>query len=75
MKLKAKHEKQIGKAIDQLNKTMSEIQEYVPECNIYLEDSNNFNVLCGDSHDAGGSANQHNVIAQFTLHNSGGGGW
>lgn len=74
-KLKAKHEKQIGKAIDQLNKTLSEIQEYIPDCNFYIEDKDNFNVMDGHSHDDNGKANCHMVLTHFTLNNSGGGGW
>jgi len=73
--LKSKHEKQIRKAIEMLNKTINEVREYIPEANYYLEDSSNFNVLSGHSHDNHEHERQDRIMLQCTLDYSGGGGW
>jgi len=62
------------KALEEVRKEMDLQTELA--VNWYLEDSNNLNLLEGDSHSGiEGSANRGMVIELFNLPQSGGGGW
>ncbi|MFA5071089.1 MAG: hypothetical protein WC511_01810 [Candidatus Pacearchaeota archaeon] len=67
--------RQIEKHIAGLNKAMEELRKIYPKANYYLEDSDNFNVMIGDTHDEKDKPLHENVLKLFFLHYSGGGGW
>lgn len=76
-KLKKKHAERVSNAINELNAVMKEIKKYIPEANYYLEDTANFMVLSGDSHDddRNCTARQDRVLQHDYLMHAGGGAW
>ena len=67
----------IQRAVNALEAVRQEISEqnaghYI---NWYLEDSDNLNLMDGDSHDERSNPQREMVIAHFDLPRSGGGGW
>jgi ferric iron reductase protein FhuF len=78
IELTSKHFNKIQRALKSLNDVRKEIQMQNQGCDInwFLEDSNNLNLMDGDSHsEQRGEALYENVIYCFTLNNSSGGGW
>lgn len=80
VKLNSKQLAKVKRAIKSLDSVRQELQSHHPEAyiNWYLEDCGNLNLLSGDSHDASvtqGGSNRDNVIEEFDLPNSSGGGW
>ena len=73
--IKAKDRKRIERAINSLNSALENIKEYVPNANYYIEDSDSFLVLSGDTHDENGEARPDRVMAYFKLIGASGGGW
>ena len=60
-----------------LDELMEDITEYCPEANLYIEDSNNFNLMKGPTHDDTRDCHalQENVASHAFVRPSGGGGW
>lgn len=77
--LTTKQHNKIKRAVKALNDIRAEVSKDNPEIyiNWYLEDNDNLNFMGGHSHseDSGITPQYENVIAEFTLDNSGGGGW
>lgn len=69
--------RKIKRAVAALNDVRMEVQQENPEHNInwYLEDTSNFNLMEGDSHDCDGDSRQDRVIENFYLDSASGGGW
>ena len=78
IKLTKKQDAKIRRAVKALNDVREELQEENPESsmNWHLEDSNNLNLMQGDSHDMKtGERQRDNVIKCYDLWHSSGGGW
>ena len=79
--LTSKQRNKIKRAIKALNDVRRELQSENGECEIqwYLEDSNNLNLMSGDSHNEtrrnNGAPMKDRVIDLFYLEMSSGGGW
>ena len=69
----------IGKCIERINKHMETVQQEFPNANIYLEDSNNFNIMSDDTHDLDDpheiTPRHDRVLECFNLNYSSGGAW
>jgi hypothetical protein len=59
----------------QMASLLKEIRETCPEANLYLEDSGNWNLMTGDSHDEKERQRQDRVVAYELVPHSGGGAW
>lgn len=76
IELTSKQSTEIKKAIATLNRVRKEVQTHSGnDINWYLEDTANFHLMDGHSHDAHGNANRDMVIDSFNLSNASGGGW
>jgi hypothetical protein len=71
---KAQHARIIA-AVAELNAVRLEIQTKIPAVNWYLEDSDNLNLMSGDSHNDKGTPQHQNVIQLYKLDRASGGGW
>lgn len=58
-----------------MNQLLEEIRKEIPEANMYLEDSGNWHILSGDSHDRGERMRQDRILATERVTHSGGGAW
>lgn len=69
--------KSIERSIKNINKQVDILRKEYPECNIYVENGENFNIMKGDSHtnDSAGFAVHENIIDCFTLNHADCGGW
>lgn len=69
--------RKLKRAVATLNDVRRELQQEHPERDInwYLEDTGNLNLMEDESHDRDGDPQRDKVIEQFSLDNSGGGGW
>ncbi len=77
-KIKQKHIERFIELAKELNQLMIEITEYNPEAEIYVEDSWNFNLMKGPTHDENDRnlrPMHENVVAHETVFRSSGGGW
>jgi len=57
---------------------LNDVREYIPEANLYLEDSGNWHILSGESHDYEGwmtKARQDRSLAREDVPHSSGGAW
>ncbi len=75
--IKPEHIKKFRKLAKEMDKLMREICAYNPEANLYIEDSNNANLMKGPSHDDSRNAMalHDNVVAHEYIYNTSGGGW
>ena len=74
-KLKPQHAARFRRIAAEMNRLLDDVREYIPEANLYLEDSGNWNLLSGDSHDEHDEARQDRVLAFELVPHSGGGAW
>ena len=77
MEIKDKHIKKFDKAIRMLNEVIADIKKDIPEAMYYLDNGDSFNILSGDSHDAGrrGKSRQDRVMHSQHIHSTDCGGW
>jgi len=77
IEITTKQHNKIKRAIKSLNDARDEIQSENPDYNInwYLEDSDNLNLMEGESHIGGEIANHDAVIELYDFKSAGGGGW
>lgn len=68
-------DRKITKAVKMLNDVLKEIQLDYPEAEWYLEDTSNFNLMSGPSHDMNGKAQHGNILEQYYLVDASGGAW
>jgi hypothetical protein len=73
--LTPKHRKKYKKICADMQSLLDDISEYIPDVNIYIEDSGNWNLMNGDSHDDEGSPRRDRVIENCSVFQSSGGGW
>ncbi len=73
--VKPEHIKQFESLTDELNKLMIEIEDYNSDAILYIEDSDNFNLMSGYSHDVNGRPIFDNVVCHAFVRNSTGGAW
>lgn len=69
--------KKIDRAAKLLNEAMVSAKTIWPEACYYLEDTANFMLLSGSSHDDGPGENsrQDRILHHTYIHNASGGGW
>ncbi len=73
--IKPEHIKQFESLTDELDKLMIEIAEYNKDAILYIEDSDNFNLMKGESHDVNGRPIFDNVVCHAFVSSSTGGAW
>lgn len=75
--IRPEHVKKFKSLTKSLDKLMREICRYNPEANLYVEDSWNFNLMKGPTHDDryNQKALHENVVASELVYKSSGGGW
>ena len=73
--IKLKHQDQFVRIAGRMAKLLEEIREYCPEANMYLEDSGNWNLLTGDSHDDRDEPRQDRIAVFTIVPHSSGGAW
>lgn len=76
-KLRQQEIARVMRAVATLNTVLAEVRERMPEANYYLEDSGNFHLLSGPSHDGmfADHARPDRSLLRLDLLHSGGGGW
>lgn len=76
-KIKAEDIAEFRRLAQAMNQLMLKITAYNPAANLYIEDSNNMNLMKGPTHteDRAMRPLHSNVVAHENVHNTGGGGW
>jgi hypothetical protein len=76
-RIKPEHARKYKSLCKQMQKLLDDISVYEQDVNLYVEDSNNWNLMVGPSHsdDRNSSDLQENVALACTVSPSGGGGW
>jgi len=77
IELTAKQHNKIKRAVKALNDVRAEVQQENPDNDInwYLEDTANFNLMSGLTHDDQYNALPNNIIEVYDLHEASGGAW
>lgn len=75
--IKPEHIKKFKSLSKQLNKLMQEICKYNPDAELYVEDSWNFNLMKGPTHDDSRYQKplHENIATCETVFKASGGGW
>jgi hypothetical protein len=70
-----KHERRFTKIANDMDNLLREIREYIPDANMYLEDSGNWNLMTGDGHDEEEGPRHDRVAVFVRVPHTGGGAW
>lgn len=73
--IKKRHIKKFEKLVAELDKLMKDICKDCPRAELYVENSWNFYLMKGPTHDDNGQSLQKNIVIHGTVFRSGGGGW
>lgn len=77
-RIKPEHRRKYKRICKQMQELLNEIEKYEPEVNLYVEDSSNWNLMIGATHNDNvrdTPALHENVALCCTVHPSSGGGW
>ena len=75
--IKPEHRRKYKTLCRQMNQLLADIRDYQPEANLYIEGSDNWNLMVGNTHDDDrqGYPLHENVALCCTVFPSSGGGW
>jgi hypothetical protein len=71
-RLSEEHRRRFLRLAERMNTLLREIRAYCPEANLYVEDSGNWHILSGDSHEGDDPCRDRSMARADVWHSSGG---